>query len=195
MAIFSGDKMGRGASVIRPARGGGQRHANISISLVGDKELIAKLMALGPKVYKNVVSKAARRAMAPVIKTARQLAPKETGQLRKSIGVKQKKYPRNGRIVTIVGPRTGFEITTTVDTIFGKLKTTRNPVKYAHLVEYGTRAHTLASVDGDKLKIMSHPGATAKPFMRPAFDANEQRAVSIMRSELAAGVVREARGK
>lgn len=210
MAIFSGDKMGRGASVI--GHGSSSRNsAYLHISLVGDKELIAKLNSLGSKVYRKVIKQASRKAFAPVIKSAREKAPKESGLLKKSIGVKQKAYPRNGRFVTIVGPRTGFAKTVVVNTPFGPKKIKRDPVKYAHLVEFGTQAHSLSQGAENRIRGNSeenrigfaiamqggndHPGATAKPFMRPAFDGNESRAKQIMRSELAAGVVREARGK
>jgi HK97 gp10 family phage protein len=54
----------------------------------------------------------------------------------------------------------------TVGEYNGKL---RRPVRYAHIVE------------------MRH-----QPFMRPAFDATQSTMISIMKSELAEGVVREA---
>lgn len=182
--------------------------------LTGDKELIAKLNGLGPKVYRKVVKQASRKAFAPVVKTAKEKAPKETGLLKKSIGVKQKAYPRAGRMVTIVGPRTGFAQEVVVSTPFGPKKVKRDPAKYAHLVEYGTRPHSTAALANNRIRPNKdgevseenrlgfdiamqggddHPGATAKPFMRPAFDGNEARAKSIMQTELAAGVVREAR--
>lgn len=177
------------------------------MSLVGDKELIAKLNGLGGKVYKKVVAGASRKAFAPVVKTAKEKAPKETGLLKKSMGVKQKRYPRAGRIVTLVGPRTGFKQEVTVKDRNGNpVKVTRDPVRYGHLVEFGTGPHSTDKgsksdwnvKDQGKLKDFrstkdDHPGAKAQPFMRPAFDGNEARAKSIMRSELAAGVVREAR--
>lgn len=162
---------------------------SVHMSLVGDKELIAKLNALGGKVYRKVIKQASRKAFAPVVKTAKEKAPKESGLLKKSIGVKQKSYPRAGRIATIVGARTGFAQEVSVDTPFGPKTVRRDPVKYSHLVEFGTAPHSVGSGDSE----YQHPGATAKPFMRPAFDANENRAIQIMRTELAAGVVREAR--
>lgn len=181
------------------------------MSLIGDKELIAKLNGLGGKVYKKVVAQASRKAFAPVMKTAKQLAPVESGLLKKSIGVKQKKYPRAGRIVTIVGPRMGHAEEVYVDTPMGPMKRRRDPVKYAHLVEFGTRPHSTSQGAENRIRGDSdenrlgftiamqggddHPGAKAQPFMRPAFDGNEPRAKSIMKQELAAGVVREAKRK
>lgn len=163
--------------------------------LAGDKELIAKLNGLGGKVYRKVVAQASRKAFAPVVSSAKSNVVKDTGLLKKSIGVKQKRYPRAGRIVTVVGPRTGFGKNIMAKTIRGEVQVYRDPVRYAHLVEYGTQAH--AVVQGDYIGAAEayHPGTAARPFMRPAFDGNENRAKSIMRSELAAGVVREAKSK
>lgn len=178
--------------------------AKMRITLTGDTELIKSLESLGEKVYKRVIAKATRKAFAPVVKTAKARAPRETGLLAKSIGVKQKAYARSGRIVTIVGPRTGFAQDVTVNTPFGPKKVRRDPAKYAHLVEFGTAPHATAALASRKdatgfdIAMQSgddHPGAAPKPFMRPAFDANEARAVAIMHSELAAGVIRESQKK
>jgi len=163
--------------------------------LTGDKELIAKLNGLGGKVYRKVVAQASRKAFAPVVSSAKSNVVKDTGLLKKSIGIKQKRYPRAGRIVTIVGPRTGFGKKIMAKTIRGEVEVFRDPVRYAHLVEYGTQAHAISQGDYIGAAEAMHPGTAAKPFMRPAFDGNESRAKQIMRSELAAGVVREARSK
>ena len=188
----------------------------IGISLIGDKELVRKLEALGPKVYKKVVAQASRKAWAPVTKTAKAKAPKATGLLRKSLGTKQKKYARNGVIVTLTGPRTGFEQDVTVQTPYGPMKRRQNPSKYAHLVEFGTASHALAVGAESRVRLdkqgnqsdenklgnaiaaqggKMHPGSPPQPFMRPAFDSNKSKAVSIMRRELAAGIAREAMKK
>ena len=49
---------------------------------------------------------------------------------------------------------------------------------YAHMVEFGTAAHVIEAKDGKAVSFggheyakLQHPGATAKPFMRPALDA------------------------
>ena len=219
--IMSGDSMGRGGSVYKRSSSSFSTRARKAsmygrFDLTGDVELIQKLNTLGDRVYKKVLSLASSRAVKPVIDTARRLAPKETGLLKKSIGTKQKKYPKNGVVVAIVGPRTGFAQDVVVDTPYGKMKSRRDPAKYAHLVEYGTRAHSTAALSNNKIRPNksgevseenrlgfaiamqggdNHPGATPKPFMRPAFDANTNRVIAIFRQELAAGVRREAMSK
>lgn len=59
-------------------------------------------------------------------------------------------------------------------------------VGIAHLVEAGTRAHWQPK------RRRMHPGAEAKPFLEPAFFANDDEAIRIMAKELGAGMVRYA---
>lgn len=178
--------------------------ANIKgIVLTGDKELEKKLLGLEKKVYNRVVRGATERSMRPVRDSAKQraLAIKDTGLLAKSIGVKTKSYPRKRVVVSLVGPRKGFkrEVTRTTTLPDGREVTKKmlaNPANYAHLVEFGTQAHSLGGGsqirDGLQFPGAIHPGTVARPFLRPAFDEKEMQILSIYRRELAAGVIREA---
>ena len=122
---------------------------------------------LAGSINRKVIKGATGKAMKPVVKSAKEiLRPHDrTGQLRKSIGIKQKKYPA-GIIWTGVGPRSGFKIETEE---FGPV----NPVNYAHLIEFGN----------DRFR--------PRPFLRPALDKNRSRINGIMQSELRKGIVRE----
>lgn len=69
-------------------------------------------------------------------------------------------------------------------TVTANLKATGPHRFIAHLVEYGTKAHNIAaraegwlSFGGIFRKSVEHPGATARPFMRPALDGQAQAAV------------------
>lgn len=64
---------------------------------------------------------------------------------------------------------------------------------YAHMVEYGTASHLIKPKDRKSLflagvfkELVKHPGATKKPFMRPAIDNKAQDAI-----EAVADYVRE----
>lgn len=94
-------------------------------------------------------------------------ANKSTGTLAKSMGRKVKIYRQSGAAVGIVGPRKGFARTV-------RLKTGRevymDPVKYAHLVEFGTRR------------------SRAKPVMRPAWDSTKVESGQAMTAILKDGI-------
>ena len=87
-------------------------------------------------------------------KRAKQLAPKETGLLRKSIGRKTKVYRNSGVAVGIIGVRKGFRTEVEVN---GRTEI-RNPTNYLHLVEFGTAS------------------TPAQPFLRPAWDQTKGEA-------------------
>lgn len=132
------------------------------------------------KVIRPAITKAGRL----IAKTAKRLAPKETGLLRKSIASKVKTY-KSGSVVAIIGPRIGFKREVTLKRVFriinGRtvffakpkpeyLKMMRNPIPYAHLVEYGTSK------------------TAAKPFMRPAWDQNKEQIKSLLQREIWNGI-------
>jgi HK97 gp10 family phage protein len=125
----------------------------IDIGIIGDKQL--------QDVWKNANDKQMLRALASgmtrigavVRSAARARVQKETGVLKRSIGVKSSKSKRRSAHYVVIGPRKEF------------LERGRRPVKYAHLVEGGTKPH------GYKTRKGTHPGAKAKPFLGPALDA------------------------
>jgi HK97 gp10 family phage protein len=132
--------------------------------LAGDKKL-------SNKVVRGILNKAAK----PIIQKAQELAPQEDGDLKKSIGTIPGRGRGKGEQV-YVGPRRG-----------GRFK------GYAgHLVEYGTAPHLIKAKAADGLLHLrgnvfatevQHPGAAARPFMRPAFDAKKDEAIGIIKDE------------
>lgn len=128
---------------------------NFKWALDGDKALMRKLAALAkPSSVRRVMRPSIRAGCSIVNKAAKARAPKRTGALKKSIGVKIKSM-RNGTIWGGVGPRLGYEVTMPDGSI-------HDPAMVGHMVELG------------------HGGpnpAPAHPFLRPALDAN--RAIAI----------------
>ena len=123
----------------------------------GLQEMIQSLAGLKEAVIRRILRAAVSKGSQIIMKKAKQLASRETGLLRKSIGRKVKVYRTSGVAVAMVGPRIGFR--TTVTRKKGKLRPTptiSDPVKYAHLVERGTKPHG------------RHPGFQARPFLEPA---------------------------
>jgi HK97 gp10 family phage protein len=133
-------------------------------ALAGDKKL-------SNKVVRGILNKAAK----PIIQKAQELAPKEDGDLRKSIGSIPGRGQGKGEQV-YVGPRRGARFK-----------------GYAgHLVEYGTAPHIIkAKAASGQLHLrgnvfaeeVNHPGAAPRPFMRPAYDAKKDEAVGIIKDE------------
>ncbi|MFW5829172.1 MAG: HK97 gp10 family phage protein [Planctomycetota bacterium] len=132
-----------------------------TIRLVGDRELRRMLRRTPPQVLDRAISPAVRRAMAPISGSAKKLITRHqfrdsSGLLRKSIGVRAKRYRRNGVAWVGVGPRTGFRQTVTTKT--GRVLL-RDPTKYAHLIEQGFTHRSGRLVP-------------ARPFLEPAMRAH-----------------------
>lgn len=183
----------------------------------GLDQLLNKLQHLAKKTTRTgIARKALHKAMAPVQKKAKQKLVDnksiETGLLKLSIGRRIRVYSQSGTVVAIVGPRTGFKRMGrgrksrkgTVKSLYAKMMEhgkngrPRMPSKYAHLVEFGTRPHTVGKGDrhpanvrrNEKAKQTGpmHPGARAKPFIRPAWDENRQASLATLAHEVGAGI-------
>jgi len=124
--------------------------ARLEFSLTGLDKMLSRLDKLDKKIKRTTLTKAIRAACKPIIKAARSKVRKRTGLLKKGLGVKLWRKGMGSGIMGIIGPRRG--VGKTVD---GKEVM---PVKYAHLVEFGTSK------------------APAHPFLRPAL--NQQRSVA-----------------
>lgn len=127
---------------------------DLKIKIEGIEEMTRKLEAVGTRVALRGPNAAVRAGGSFLIKEMRRRAPKETGSLKKALGQRIKTYRRSKTVAAIVGPRSKR-----YDTSKGR----RNPANYAHLVELGTRPHSIGRG--------THPGRPARPFMRPAWDA------------------------
>jgi HK97 gp10 family phage protein len=178
--------------------------ATFGLRLEGTRALERKLLMLsGPRVL-AITARATQIAMKPVVAAARALVAVESKTLRRSLGAKTVKYRGRGIAVTVVGPRKGFG---RMVTIKGKSEY-RDPIKYAHLVEFGHRVarkgttllkknesveHGRKRAKAEKRHLSAAVGfVEAKPFLRPAFFGNEKRILSTYRQELADGIMEAA---
>ena len=151
--------------------------SDIEIKLTVFRELEQKLTQLPLRVAKNILARTVYAGAAIVRNEARSKCPVRTGALRKSIRIRRRKVSRGDFMVVYgVGPT----------------------VYYGHLVEYGTKAHwikprvkrDLAIGQNVRAKVY-HPGATPRPYLRPALDSNKDRIISAMRDKLNEGISRE----
>lgn len=125
----------------------------ITGTIVGLKECQEALRQLPGKLQRRILRPAMTKATKPILMAVKRLAPRDTGMLRKSITRKVVTY-KSGTLVAVIGPDTKHRVEATRR---GRSKPmVVNPAKYAHLVEFGTRPHSLTK--GDKLK-RSGPGA------------------------------------
>lgn len=138
--------------------------------------VLKALGALDKKLRKKGVRKMASAGGGVVLKRARQLVPRDTGLLKKSLGRKVKAYARTGVAVAVVGPRNDPKFRQQVTRAKGRKRPRTllaNPVRYAHLVEGGTQL------------------APPHPFLAPAV-GGQQSAVREAMARAALSVIQEA---
>lgn len=136
------------------------------VQVKGLKELALALEQLPNNVQNNVMRGALRagaRVMADEAKATATFIDR-SGLLRKTIQVTASlKYGVIKAHVTA-----------------GKREVGKRRAFYAHMVEFGTAAHRIGKRGG------THPGAKAKPFMRPTMDRKSEAAVAAVREYIRA---------
>ena len=131
----------------------------IEMDITGFEDVARYLDKIDVKTRTRIIQPALRRELRPIVTEERATVPVRFGLLKRSLGIKMKRF-RGGRILwSRVGPRGGsrfagaFVIGGRVadGIIEGGRRVNADPRRYAHLVEFKT-ANT-----------------SAKPFAEPAF--------------------------
>ncbi len=130
--------------------------------VTGDKEVAAVFRALAKAPTAAVRRKARQDALKPVKESARAKlysnGSVETAALATALIVSENLKNKDSSIVAVKRGKRG--------------KKNRNPVRYAHLVEWGTAPHWQPNRFGG----IMHPGARPFPFMRPALEQHRDSA-------------------
>lgn len=174
----------------------------IDTAVVGLKDVIDVLNSLPKKVGFAAVRKGLKAGGQVIADDAKARVPMRTGALRKSIVVETYRTRNRKEIamkVTIA--RKAFRMKEGQLALQKRKKGERAyrkgdiyPRNYAHLVEWGTKPHSLGKSSKRKYAIVGmqhgamHPGAAPKPFLRPAFTTKREAAVQkfaeVVRSEI-----------
>ena len=137
----------------------------VKVELNGLQDVLKTLARVKKAASSKILRKAAGAASKILVKEVKARVPVDTGLTRKSIGRRVKTYRKSGTVVALVGPRTGF----------ADPNTGHDPVKTAHLAEFGTE-HSAPS-----------------PFMRPAADAASGRMVAAVSETISRELVEAAK--
>lgn len=156
----------------------------IRAQLKGVDDLVRQLDAL-KRGRSRIMRKALTKGAKLIVAAARRKVPTRYGLLKKSLGVAIRSYRGGERLVAVIGPRAGFRVQ--VGTVVrGGIKSKpgdpimADPVKYAHLVEFGHGG--------------AHP-APAHPFLRPALDETGGEVMDAIRNSIIDDLAKLASGK
>jgi len=140
-------------------------------NIVGGAALDALLQTLPANMEKNIMRTALRAGAAVMMAEVKQRIPVASGKLAASARITTKYSKGNVSASAKVGNSVAW---------------------YAHLVEFGTRAHlikakapnTALRFGGQTVREVMHPGTQARPFMRPAADAGLTPAVAAVQAKI-----------
>lgn len=131
-------------------------------NIKGGRELQEMLNTLAPKLERNIMRGALAAGAKVILAEAKNNVPIKSGELRNSLRVSTR--ARKGQITA-------------------SIKSGNKKVWYSRLVEFGTAAHTISAKNGSLsfggffAKSVDHPGARAKPYLRPALDSKSNDAI------------------
>lgn len=145
------------------------------IQIVGLAELKLALDEFPDKLQNNVMRGAIRAGLKQIANEAKSRVPVATGALKKSIRVSAR--IQDGNVVGFV--KAGSRVKG------GSQKSgAARGAFYAHMVEFGTAAHVIRSLNAKALgiaggfaKSVKHPGAQMHAFFRPAIATKSQAAM------------------
>jgi len=138
-------------------------------NLTGFAEMAKKLREFGPKVGRKHLRAATSKGAAVIRKKARELAPVDTGEMRKDIQQKREKTSGDNIASYSVYTRSGKK-----SRMSGKARNVDKDSFYWKFQEFGTAK------------------MPAQPFMRPAFESEKENAVDVLGAELDKRIQKEA---
>lgn len=149
----------------------------MNVDILGGKALAKALSELPTKIEKNIMRAALRAGAAVIAAEARNNVPVDSAELKSTIRTSSNAKRGMVEANAVVG--------------------TRKKGWYATFVEFGTAPHIIKA--GKNKPVLSfrdrngvwrratqvnHTGATAKPFMRPAFDTRGDEAVKAVAEKI-----------
>ncbi len=160
----------------------------MTVTLVGKNQIARKLKGLSGKVAGSIARRSGSAGARVIRNEARRLAPQESGNLRKAINVRVRRFQN----------KSGFHFYVAVD----NGPSAKHDGWYAHFLEYGTQPHeikpnkasalNLGSSSAVLYNVVNHPGIAAQPFMRPAFDTKKDDSVKVVSQKLWQNIKKEA---
>lgn len=132
-----------------------------------------KLTVIIPRRVKAATKAAMERGAQELVDMMKRLVPKDSGDLRDSIGWTWGAAPRYSQKIASVKSQDGDLAIT--------IYAGNDKVRYAHIVEFGSEAH----INEGKFAGTKHPGTTAQPFFYVSW--------RVMRKRIKSRVTREMR--
>lgn len=166
---------------------------SVTVSVSGLMELDKALGELPKATGRNVLRRTLNKASQPIVKEAKRLAPVSTGALRDSITASTRVKNKVGSAEYSAAMRSGLGKDAARQALISARRANKGQgsfaetfvgparggkwgvIRYAHIVEFGSSK------------------MSPKPYMRPAWDGNKDKALDIIKGELANEIIKAAR--
>jgi len=148
----------------------------------GLDEVLRKLNKLPERIQKNIVTGAIRAGAKPIVKEARALVPKDTGTLKKSIGIKKRRSRDKNIVHFTVSPlaKKGGWKAHFIE--FGTYSKFDHPMKKQRTGKLGKKRAVIVAKGG---------GIKPHPFMRPAFEKKGEESIKFVKEYMKKRVDKE----
>ncbi len=190
----------------------------IDYNVLGVEESDRLFRQLNSKLQRKVTRKAINAAARPMVKRVRQLVPKKTGLLKRSITHRVKAYRRGGIQVAVIGQRgAGSKSTKALAAAQGRALMSRGnrggisgkgKIVPIHLVDQPTKAHRIrpkvaSAMAGDVLvfrrygkinweSVVNHGGTRGYKFLARAFSGTSRQSLRAFETKFLNEVYAEA---
>lgn len=140
----------------------------VTIHIQGSQQLIKAFAKMDDQVRRRILRYSLRRASEPIVNAAHNNVRGISETIAESISAQAKSYRKGAFIVLKIGPSTAPQFWRSrriANPFTGDLGSRlHKPGNTAHLVELGTKPHTIKV---GKVRI-KHPGTQAQPYLEPA---------------------------
>jgi len=161
--------------------------AKTTVRVEGLRELDAALAELPKAVARNTLRRVLKKAGQPIAEKARQLAPVDTGRLRDSINVSPKLGTKAGQKEYAAAMKQGLGQEAAVAAMRDARRAAKGEGSFAEMyVGPGRQPHAHLQEFGS---VNNRP----HPFMRPAWDANKDEALEIIKRDLGGEIAKAAK--
>ena len=165
----------------------------VTVSVSGLKELDAALGELSKGLAKGVLKRVLIKAGQPIADAASVLAPKDTGELSTHILVGSKISNKVGNAEFAAVMKGGGTKAEAVSALRGARRSAAGEGSFAVAYVGPTQAKTKKDAIKRIVQEFGSVNQPGTPYLRPAWDANKNRALDIIKAELGPEIIKTAK--
>lgn len=162
---------------------------SVIIKVEGLRELDAALGELSKATAKSVLLRVLKKAGQPIADAAKNLARRDTGELRESIQVSTKHINKVGNAEFSAAMKTGLGKEAAVSALRGARRAANGQGSFAEVFVGPANAKNKKDAIKRWVNEYGSVNISAQPYMRPAWDGNKDGALRIISTDIGAEII------